>query len=183
MSHRLHRIRSAARIGAAVAIVLGAAAAGAQSQLGEVSGLVVRVTDGDSLWIQPQRGGKALEVRLQGIDAPEICQPWGPQARDALQQAVLNRTVTLRATGRDDHGRTLGTLRLEGANINERLVRDGHAWSMRWRSDRGPFVAQERMAQALQRGLHAAGGAELPRDFRRRHGPCRPGSQVPAPGR
>jgi Excalibur calcium-binding domain len=51
-------------------------------------------------------------------------------------------------------------------------VRDGHAWSVRYKYDRGPYVAEERMAIALKRGVHADGGAVMPRDFRQRNGPC-----------
>ena len=34
------------------------------------------------------------------------------------------------------------------------------------------YVADERMAKALSRGLNRDGGAVMPRDFRRSHGPC-----------
>jgi hypothetical protein len=33
-------------------------------------------------------------------------------------------------------------------------------------------MAEERMAFALKRGFHAAGGAIEPRAFRMQHGPC-----------
>jgi hypothetical protein len=33
-------------------------------------------------------------------------------------------------------------------------------------------MAEERMAIALKRGLHAADGAIEPREFRKRHGEC-----------
>lgn len=158
----------------------------------ELVGTVTRVVDGDTLSFAPADGGRVLTVRLEGIDAPESCQPWGAQAREALEALVRDRTLTLRVVGRDDHGRTLGRLRHDGVDLGERLVRDGHAWSHRYRHDRGPFVAQERMARALRRGLHADGTALMPREFRRRHGPCAHGvdaprpaagaSQVPAPG-
>jgi hypothetical protein len=57
-------------------------------------------------------------------------------------------------------------------DVGDRMVRDGHAWSMRFKYDRGPYVAEERMAIALKRGLHGEGGAVMPRDFRQRHGAC-----------
>ena len=138
----------------------------------EITGTVVHVVDGDSLSFAPAAGGAPIAVRLQGIDAPEICQPWGTQAREALVEHVKGHELRLVVQGRDEHGRTLAKLMRGDLDIGERLVRDGHAWSYRYKHDRGPFVAQERMAQALKRGLHADGGALMPRDFRRRHGPC-----------
>jgi hypothetical protein len=54
-------------------------------------------------------------------------------------------------------------------------VQEGHAWSNRYKYDRGPYVADERMAKALSRGFNREGGAVMPRDFRRDHGPCQAG--------
>jgi micrococcal nuclease len=147
------------------------AAAGSHAN-GTIEGKVVRVTDGDSLWLEPAPPGPPVELRLEGIDAPEICQAWGAEAKQALAELVLNRSVSVKTAGRDTHGRTLGTLTLDGRNINKTLVQEGHAWSTRWKYDRGPYVADERMARALSRGLNRDGGAVMPRDFRRLNGPC-----------
>jgi endonuclease YncB( thermonuclease family) len=147
------------------------AAAGSQAA-GLIEGKVTRVTDGDSLWLEPAVQGPPVELRLEGIDAPEICQAWGAQAKQALAELVLNRSVSVETVGRDTHGRTLGTLYLDGRNINKSLVQEGHAWSTRYKYDRGPYVADERMARALSRGLNRDGGAVMPRDFRRLNGPC-----------
>jgi endonuclease YncB( thermonuclease family) len=159
------------------ALALQAAWAGAAPAPRSVQGVVSSVTDGDSLWFTPH-GQAPIEVRLRDIDAPEICQPWGVEARHALAELALHKPATLRIAGRDAYGRTLGVLVADEVDIGRRLVEEGHAWSIRTRSDRGPLVKQERMAHALGRGLHAAGGAVMPRDFRRLHGPC-----VAAPAR
>jgi micrococcal nuclease len=147
---------------------LWAAAASAASAL---QGEVMRVDDGDTLWLRTA-DGKAKEVRLSGIDAPEICQAWGPEARDALKEWVLDRPAVVQPAGHDDKGRLLGALVVDGANINRRMVEEGHAWSLRVKWDNGPFVKQERMAHALGRGLHSMPGAVPPREFLRTHGPC-----------
>lgn len=136
-----------------------------------VQGIVTQVTDGDSLWITPP-GQPGIEVRLRDIDAPEICQAWGPEARRALTDLALNKPATLRPTGRDSYGRTVGVLVVDDADIAQRLVEGGHAWSLRWRNDAGPLVKQERMAKALSRGLHEGGAAIPPAEFRRINGPC-----------
>jgi micrococcal nuclease len=146
-----------------------------------LEGTVVRVTDGDSLWLEPVPAGAAVELRLQDIDAPEICQAWGPEAKRALQDLVLNRSVSVRVSGRDTHGRTLGTLYLDALNVNKTLVQEGHAWSNRYKFDRGPYVADERMAKALSRGFNRDGSAVMPRDFRRDHGPCESATVAVAP--
>ncbi|MCU0920829.1 MAG: thermonuclease family protein [Burkholderiaceae bacterium] len=147
-----------------------------------VEGKVTRVTDGDSLWLQPAAPAAPVELRLEGIDAPEICQAWGPEARTALSELVLGKEVSVKTTGRDTHGRTLGTVFLGSQNINKTLVQEGHAWSTRYKYDRGPYVADERMARALSRGFNRDGGAMMPRDFRNLNGPCQaPAAAAPAP--
>lgn len=132
---------------------------------------VQRVVDGDTL-VAGGAGQPGTTLRLQGIDAPESCQPWGPQARDALDEHLRGRTLTWRAQGRDGDGRTLATVFADGHEVNAWLVVEGHAWSQRIKWDRGPYVKQERVATALARGLHATPGAAKPWDFRAMRGPC-----------
>jgi endonuclease YncB( thermonuclease family) len=174
-----HLLRPLNRLLRGAALALGLLCAGAAAAATTVDGRVQRVVDGDSLWLAPAGDGAApIEVRLKGIDAPEICQTHGPAAKAALEEQVAGQAVRLRLEGRDTHGRQLGTLFVGERNINRVLVQEGHAWSARYKWDRGPYVADERMAKALNRGFNAAGGAVLPRDFRRTHGPCQDAAPV-----
>jgi micrococcal nuclease len=138
------------------------------------AGVVTRIVDGDTLWVMlPDPAAPPLVVRLEGIDAPERCQAGGAEAASALRSIALGRSVLLKVKARDEHGRVVARVLRDGeVDVGDRLVRDGQAWSARYRHDRGPYVAQERMAVALKRGLHADAGALQPREFRRRHGPC-----------
>ena len=54
---------------------------------------VTRVFDGDTLWVKPVAGGRYRKLRIDGIDAPEICQGGGAASRDALAARVLNQVV------------------------------------------------------------------------------------------
>lgn len=142
---------------------------------------VVKVVDGDSLWLRPAGADQAVEVRVQDIDAPEICQPWGRQAREALAERVAGRTLVVQPRGRDTHGRLLALISIGGENLGAWMVGEGHAWSIRTRWDRGPLVKEERMASALRRGLWTEPNPVEPRAFRRQHGPCVAGETgVPA---
>lgn len=135
-------------------------------------GQVVAVMDGDTLVLRVP-SGPPVTVRLRDIDAPEICQPWGVEARNALSELALNKFAILTPVARDSFGRMVGRITVEDLDVGRNLVENGHAWSTRGRSDRGPLVKQERMAKALSRGLHG----QLPRavppwDWRRNQGPC-----------
>ena len=142
-----------------------------------IEGRVTLVVDGDTLFLAPGDGATRIEVRLFEIDAPEICQDWGEDARRYLGELVQQQTVRLvpaaGSDGRDAAGRTVGTLFVGDVNVNIRMVEEGHAWSARNRDGRGPFLQQETSARALRRGLHQIGSAAvLPADFRRSRGPC-----------
>jgi micrococcal nuclease len=162
-------------IGLAVACALGTAQArGAGSS---VTGVVTRVADGDTFWLRVQgtaaeQIGKPIKVRLLGIDAPEQCQAWGPQAKAALESRVLNRRVTLRVRTTDDYRRSLATLELGGEDIGAWMVSRGHAWSTRFHRSLGAYATQERAARAARRGLFALNDPVEPGAFRKAHGPC-----------
>ncbi|QCB46652.1 thermonuclease family protein [Hydrogenophaga sp. PAMC20947] len=133
---------------------------------------VSRVHDGDTLWVQPVEGGRYRKLRIDGIDAPEICQAGGIAARDALRQRVMDRVVTVRERSFDRYGRALVKLSLGQEDVAGWLVDRGMAWSYRWRRDMGPYANQEAVARDRRLGLFGEAQPELPGDFRKRHGPC-----------
>lgn len=140
-----------------------------------MTGVVTRVSDGDTVWVKPDdaRKRKPVKVRLVGIDAPERCQPWGAEATAALSARVLHRRVEVTTRGVDTHGRVLGGLRLDdGSDVAAWMVSQGHAWSPRFRHHPGPYAQQQRDAQARRAGLFADPAAVEPRVFRKAHGPC-----------
>ncbi len=150
--------------------------AGARPAQQHQSGVVTRVVDGDTFWVRTPAGGKPLKVRIMGIDAPEICQPGGRGAREALRQRVLGQTVSISYQRRDDYGRVLATVSWQGQDIGRWMVSHGHAWSYSYRRNPGPYAAEQSQAMAARRGLFALGAAENPRDFRKRHGNCHSGT-------
>ncbi|MDP3171414.1 MAG: thermonuclease family protein [Polaromonas sp.] len=135
-------------------------------------GTVTRVSDGDTLWVRPAAGGKPVKVRIDGIDAPEICQAGGRAARHALAGRVQGRRLEFFARGQDDYGRTVAALHLEGEDIAAWMVSQGHAWSYGFGRDGGTYAALQVSAQLAARGLFADRTALAPRLFRKRHGPC-----------
>jgi len=159
------------------AVVAGAGAAPAARFEASVS----KVIDGDSLWLRPAGKDKPVEVRLQDIDAPEICQAWGRQAREALEGLVANKTLVVQPRAHDAYGRLLVVLSIDGTNVGSWMVTEGHAWSIRTKWDRGPLVKEERVAASLRRGLWSELRPVQPKEFRRSHGACEPG-EAAAPG-
>ena len=52
---------------------------------------VVKVKDGDSLVVL--RDNKQIEIRLEGIDCPELHQAFGQKAKQATSQLAAGKTV------------------------------------------------------------------------------------------
>ena len=112
---------------------------------GEMTARVVRVIDGDSLLVTVD--GRREEVRLAGIDTPELKAPCEAERRlaraararlEALTAAspnVVLRPTVPRVWRRDRHGRLLARVRatspahpgLSGPDLGTVMVTGGHA--------------------------------------------------------
>ncbi|NNF45182.1 MAG: thermonuclease family protein [Desulfofustis sp.] len=91
-----------------------------------LSVVVDYVIDGDSLMVK--RNGKAMEVRLWGIDAPEYDQPYSAGSKKALKKMTVGQEGTLFVKYRDRYDRYVAVLVIGELNINQELVIDGHSW-------------------------------------------------------
>lgn len=157
-------------LAAVAAMLMGCTHSRAQTWTAQV----VHVQDGDTIYVHAPGQAHAVSVRIQGIDAPEICQAWGPQARQALQALVQQGPVSLLGRGHDSYGRTLAQVFLQGQDVGRTMVAQGHAWSYRRGRDAGPYAQEQSQARAGRLGLFGQGRPERPAAFRHRHGSCRP---------
>jgi endonuclease YncB( thermonuclease family) len=132
------------------------------------------VVDGDSIWVKPINGGR-VRLRMAGIDAPEICQTSGPEARQAMLTLALDQEVHVVILAHDRYGRAIARVRrrVDGVDLSESMVDQGWAWNETFRWHRGDYPVEQRTATATHRGLFAEPTPELPADFRHRHGPCK----------
>jgi len=90
--------------------------------------IVIRVIDGDTF--ETETGEK---VRLIGINAPEISDIFGQEAKQYLSFLIENKTVDLQADnisqGRDRYQRLLSYVIIDGVDINKKMVSDGFAFA------------------------------------------------------
>ncbi len=93
------------------------------------TGIVTRVKDGDSMMVRRDDVARVSEIRLAGVDAPELAQPWGIQSRSALRRMVQGQRVSIEVTDRDRYNRLVGKVTLGRDYINARMAHDGHAWA------------------------------------------------------
>jgi micrococcal nuclease len=136
------------------------------------TGAVTHISDGDTLWVRRAQQHEAHPVRIDGIDAPEICQAFGPQARAALSTHLLGQRVHVTERAHDQYGRMVARVTLGGDDVGAWMVQHGYAWSYRYHSSEGPYKKAEAQARKLGLGLFAEPDPMPPREFRRQHGSC-----------
>ena len=165
----------------ALAIAVFAALACASPALAAASsqtswtGLVTYVVDGDTVRVRPPDGGEPVSIRIDGIDAPEICQSGGTVARDALKRRVLGERVVVQGKVRDNYGRLVARIVLNKQDQGKWLVSQGLAWSYHYRNNAGPYAVEQGRAQAARLGMFArayAAAPVYPAEFRKKHGSC-----------
>jgi micrococcal nuclease len=131
-----------------------------------VSGTVTEVLDGQTLRFVPTGAASQL-LRLRDIEAPLACQPGSHESRQALSDLALRKPARVRVLGAAGTGPALATVLVDEADLSARQVEEGQAWSVRGRNGHGPLLKQEKVAQALKRGVHGNSSALPPPEFRR----------------
>ncbi len=132
------------------------------------SALVTHITDGDTIWVKRASDPDGMNVRIFGIDAPEICQDYGRESTSALLNHLQNKTVTIASRARDKYGRTVALVNLNGKDVSAWMVENGYAWSYHSGRNSGPYAAQEASARQARRGLWASRSPTEPKVFRKK---------------
>lgn len=83
---------------------------------------VVEVVDGDTIFLKNRQ-----PIRLYGLDAPELENCLGPEAKQALISLVLNKRVFIKEPLTDRRGRVMALIYQNGVLINEVLIKTGLA--------------------------------------------------------
>lgn len=126
---------------------------------------VVSVHDGDTLRAI-DASNVEHKVRLLGIDAPEIGQPFGAVSRERLTSLTKGKPVEVFVDDRDRYGRVLARLEVGGLDVNRQMVTDGLAWHFTRYSDDADLAAAESQARAVKRGLWCDPEPIAPWDWR-----------------
>lgn len=131
----------------------------------ELSGFVTNVSDGDTISVKA--GGAYCRVRLKGIDAPESDQKFGDEAASYLKSLVGGKVVRIEYSETDRYGRLIGTVYLQGMDINLLMIRSGFAWHYKQYDDTQSYADAEIEARAAVRGLWVDVNPVPPWEYRR----------------
>jgi micrococcal nuclease len=132
----------------------------------EFTGKVIGVTDGDTIKVLVNK--ESITIRLEGIDAPESKQSFGNKSKQALSDIVFGKEVTIRKTGDDRYGRTLGVVMVGDLDANSKMIEDGWAWHFKKYNDEERLAKLETEAREAMRGLWADDNPLAPWEYRAR---------------
>lgn len=130
---------------------------------------VVSIHDGDTITVRRADPVETVKIRLDGIDAPELKQPYGQAAKVTLSGLVFGKSVEIVPKNKDRYGRTIAQVKADGQDVNNEMVAKGAAW---WYSQYAPhdLIKQQAQsdAQAQKIGLWADQNAIPPWEFRKK---------------
>lgn len=90
-----------------------------------ITGKCVKVIDGDTLIIDCGKGKRTVEI--EGVDAPELDQPWGKETRNFVKKMVGGEKVEIVVVeGEGDS--VVARVTVNGIDMSEMLVSRGLAW-------------------------------------------------------
>lgn len=144
-----------------------------------LTGTVTAVHDGDTLTLD--MGDRTEHIRLQGIDAPELAQAFGNDAKLALAQQTLQQTVRVAYSQRDRYDRVLGQVfTADCTDVNLQLLNLGWAWFYKAfacdldSARRMNYASAETQASRLRLGLWIQSQPMAPWIFRNGEDPPTP---------
>jgi endonuclease YncB( thermonuclease family) len=161
----MHTIRIARTFWVLLLAVLtaGAASLGATEKW---TGRVVGVHDGDTLTVLVD--SREMKVRLHGIDAAELAQSHGKEAKRAMSALVFGEEVVVQVVDTDRYRRKVARVLVHDRDVGLALVRAGQAWwYQRYAPRDATLRAGESEARAHRRGLWRETTRMAPWDWRR----------------
>ena len=137
----------------------------------EYEAIVLKVIDGDTIYIKSDNGRK--KVRLRHIDAPEIKQSYGEQAKNFLDNELDGKRIIVNSDYKDKFGRDIGDIFVYNKNqavyINAKLIKSGNAWVYKSYRKNSYLMNLENFAKNNKLGLWKGNSPIKPWEFRKKN--------------
>jgi len=127
---------------------------------------VIAVYDGDTITV---RTDETIKIRLDGIDAPELKQPFGQASKQALSGLVFGQVVTVKPGKKDRYGRLLARVEIAGKDTSLTMVETGMAhWYEQYAKRNTQLQSAQTQAKTASRGLWSDPSVIAPWEYRKR---------------
>ena len=87
----------------------------------ELRGTVSHVRDGDTIEVEN------IPIRLNGISAPELDEPLGPESKAFMHELVMGKSVLCKLNGEKTYDRFVGVCFLDNKDIGISIIEAGLA--------------------------------------------------------
>lgn len=120
------------------------------------------------------KDGRAVKIRIEGIDCPELGQDFGTVARRFTSTLVFGKVVSVKEYARDQYERIVARVYTDGQDLSLELVKAGLAWYYKRNTSNAALSAAEIAARKLKIGLWSMPDPIPPWVYRRqkRTGTC-----------
>lgn len=133
----------------------------------QVVGECLYVYDGDTVLMDS--AGKKVKIRLAGIDAPELSQEFGDKSRSLLSRLIEKKKISVSVTGEDSYGRFIGTVFIDGLDINAVMLKNGAAWHYKDFDKSMEYAELESLARKERLGLWSSRSIMAPWEYRKQN--------------
>ncbi len=134
-----------------------------------ITGTCKLVVDGDTFELS-----NGTKVQIWGIDAPELQQAYGKEAKNWLHKTICESSVKLKiqVKGSDPLGRTIGQVYIDGSqrrtsNVGTLMVKAGLAWFDDYNAPESGLADEMEKARKAKKGLWADENPVKPYIFRK----------------
>jgi endonuclease YncB( thermonuclease family) len=147
-----------------VALALAIVIAFSSPAYADLTGQVINIAEGDNMTVVIDK--QWVRVRLAGIEAPEINQPFGKRSRQSLSDLCFWQQVVVTPKGKDQYGRMLAKVRCGDVDAGTEQVKRGMAWIYDQYVKDPSLKPIQKEARAAKRGLWADPYARPPWEWR-----------------
>ena len=128
--------------------------------------VVISVHDGDTITV---RTDETIKIRINGIDAPELKQPFGQASKQAMSGLVYGKTVTIKPGKKDRYGRLLARVEVSGKDTSLTMVDLGMAhWYQQYAKRDYELQSAQTKAKSAKIGIWSDPDTIAPWDFRKK---------------
>ena len=137
----------------------------------KITGKVVGVHDGDTATVL-NADKVQYKFRLNGIDAPELKMDFGQRSKQNLSDLIFGKTVTVEYLKADKYGRYVGTVFIDGKDVNLEQIKAGMAWHYKKYAreqspkDRQTYAKAETKARDAKLGFWSLPNSSPPWEYR-----------------
>ena len=127
--------------------------------------VVVSVYDGDTITV---RTDETIKIRINGIDAPELKQPFGQASKQAMSSLVFGKKVTIKPDKKELYGRTIARVEVDGRDVSVQMVETGMAhWYQQYAKRDTELQSAQTKAKSAKLGVWSVPNAIAPWEFRK----------------